>query len=61
MTIYEVMFAFLEDLFPSTIVTAYNDILVLTAFIMTYILVFSIIILPLYRIATYLLKVGNRR
>ena len=41
MTIYEVMYAFLEDLFPTAILTTYADILELTAFIMTYILVFS--------------------
>ena len=60
MTIYEVMYAFLEDLFPTAILTTYADILELTAFIMTYILVFSIIVIPLYRLATYFLKVGRR-
>ena len=60
MTIYEVMYGFLEDLFPTAIITAYSDILVFTAFVMTYILVFSIILIPLYKMATYFLKVGKR-
>lgn len=60
MTIYDVMFNFLEALFPETVSLQYANILDLTAFIMTYILVFSIIILPLYRIATYLLRVGKK-
>ena len=61
MTIYEVMFAFLEDLFPTAILTAYNDILVFTAFVMTYILVFSIIIIPLYKIATFIIRSGTKK
>lgn len=60
MTIYEVMYAFLEDLFPGSIVSTYSDILELTAFILTYLVVFGIILIPLYKLATVFLK-GSRR
>lgn len=60
MTIYEVMRGFLDDLFPTAIITTYDSVLELTAFAMTYILVFGLIIIPLWKIATYFLKVGKR-
>jgi len=60
MTIYEVMYEFLESLFPAATLLVYEDIVSLTAFIMTYILIFSIIIIPLYKLATFFLRVGKR-
>jgi len=60
MTIYEVMYEFLEALFPESVVIAYADILDLTAFGMTYIVVFGMILIPLYKIATFFLRVGKK-
>ena len=60
MTIYEVMENFLVELFPLDVYNEYINIIQLTAFIMTYILVFSIIIIPLYKMATFFLKVGKK-
>ena len=60
MTIYEVFYAFLEDLFPTAIVTAYADVIELTSFILTYITVFAIILIPLYKLATIFSKKGRR-
>jgi hypothetical protein len=60
MTIYEVMRGFLDDLFPTVIITTYDSVLELTAFVMTYILIFGLIIIPLWKIATYMMRVGKR-
>lgn len=60
MTIYEVMRGFLDDLFPTAIITTYDSVLELTAFVMTYILIFGLIIIPLWKIATYFMRVGKR-
>ncbi|MDD4157271.1 MAG: hypothetical protein PHY08_13265 [Candidatus Cloacimonetes bacterium] len=60
MTIYEVMRGFLDDLFPTAIITTYDSVLELTAFVMTYILIFGLIIIPLWKIATYMMRVGKR-
>lgn len=58
-TIYEVMYSFLSSLFPADILVSYKNILELTAFSMTYILIFGIIVIPLYRLATFFHKRGR--
>ena len=55
-TIYEVMYAFLEFAFPSTVITANQDIINLTAFVMTYFVIFGLIICPLWYLATFFMK-----
>lgn len=61
MTIYEVMYEFLEAMFPSAIVTEYTSLLTLTAIFMTYCVVFGLIIMPLWRLAMFFIKGGKRR
>lgn len=60
MTIYEVFYDFFEFLFPSAILVEYADLIELTVFVVTYIFVFSVILIPLYRIATFFLRMGKR-
>ena len=60
-TIYDVMYAFLEFAFPSTVITSYQSIINLTAFIMTYFVIFGLIIFPLWYIATFFLYVFKRK
>lgn len=60
MTIYEVMYQFLEFFFPSVTLLQYADLLDLTAFIMTYIFIFGFIVIPLYQIATYFFRLGKK-
>jgi len=60
-TIYEVMYAFLEFAFPSTVITANQDIINLTAFVMTYFVIFGLIIMPLWYIATFFLRPLKRK
>ena len=60
LTIYEVFYALFEFLFPSTILSEYADLIELTVFVVTYIFVFSVILIPLYRLATFFLRLGKK-
>jgi len=59
--IYDVMYAFWAWAFPSAIITAYNDIFVLLTMILTFIIIFSLILVPLYRAGTFWLRKGRGR
>ena len=59
--IYEVLLTFWTWAFPSTIITTYNDVFVLITLVLTFIVVFSLVLIPLYRIATFWLRKKYRR
>lgn len=52
-TIYEVIYEFLEYAFPSAVVTQFQDHIDLTAFILTYFVIFGFFLIPLWKIATF--------
>jgi hypothetical protein len=56
MTIYEVMYEFLEFAFPSSIITQFQDHIDVTAFVMTYFVIFGLILMPLWNLATFFLR-----
>jgi hypothetical protein len=56
MTIYEVMYEFLEWAFPSSIITQFQDHIDVTAFVMTYFVIFGLILMPLWNLATFFLR-----
>jgi len=53
MTIYEVIYDFLEFAFPSSVVTQFQDHIDVTAFVLTYFVIFGFILIPLWNIATF--------
>ena len=59
MTVYEVILSFWEDLFPESIWLAYSDIFELMAVTMTVLLIFGIIVMPLWKLATFFFKKGR--
>jgi len=59
MTVYEVILSFWEDLFPESIWLAYSDIFELMAVTMTILLIFGIIVMPLWKLATFFFKKGR--
>ena len=61
MTIYEVMYDFLEYAFPASVVTANQGIIDLTAFIMTYFVVFGVFVFPLWYLTTFFLYYFKRK
>jgi hypothetical protein len=61
MTIYEVIDNFFRWVFPQTIYNLYYPIIEIMSFTMTLIVIFGIIILPLWRLATYLIPKGSSK
>jgi len=59
MTVYEVILSFWEDLFPESIWLAYSDMFELMAVTMTILLIFGIIVMPLWKLATFFFKKGR--
>ena len=56
MTIFEVMYTFLEYAFPEAIITQFQNHIDVTAFLMTYMVIFGLILMPLWNLATYFLR-----
>ena len=52
-TIYEVIYTFLEYAFPPSVITQFQNHIDLTAFVLTYFVIFGFILLPLWNIATF--------
>ena len=52
-TIYEVLYTFLEYAFPPSVITQFQNHIDLTAFVLTYFVIFGFILLPLWNIATF--------
>mgnify|MGYP006440599747 CR=1 FL=1 len=53
LTIYEVMYDFLEFAFPSSVITQFENTIDLTAFILTYFVIFGFILIPLWKLGTF--------
>jgi hypothetical protein len=60
-TIYEVMFDLWEWAFPSSIITTYNDIFIQISILLTIIVIYGLILKPLWYLATILFKIGKKR
>lgn len=60
MTIYEVIESFFEVIFPESIHIQYQEILELMYFALTLILIFTFILIPLWKIATFFLRIGKK-
>lgn len=56
MTVYEVILAFWEDLFPESIWLAYADIFEVMTVALTILLIFGIIVMPMWKLATYFFR-----
>lgn len=56
MTVYEVILSFWEDLFPVGVWTAYADIFELLSVVLTILLIMAIIVIPLYKLATFFFR-----
>ena len=56
MTVYEVILSFWEDLFPVGVWSAYADIFELLSVVLTILLIMEIIVLPLYKLATFFFR-----
>lgn len=60
MTIYEVIHEFFDYLFPADILLSYVDIIDLTVFCLTYVVVFGLILIPLWSLATFFIRRSKR-
>lgn len=61
LTIYEVIENFFEWVFPTAIYTQYEPIIEFTIFVLSYVVVFTLFLYPLYRLATLWLPKPRRR
>lgn len=59
LTIYEVIENFFEWVFPASIYTYYESIIQFTIFVLTYVVVFGLFLIPLWRLATIWLPKGK--
>ena len=53
LTIYEVMYDFLEFAFPSLVIDQFENTIDLTAFILTYFVIFGFILILLWKLGTF--------
>lgn len=60
-TIYEVIEEFFEWLFPTAIYTQYESIIEFTIFTLTYVVAFTFMLYPLWKLATLWLPKGRKR
>ena len=60
MTIYEVIQEFFTELFPAPILLEYEEIFTLMYLFLTLVLIFTFLLLPLWKLATFFLRSGKR-
>jgi hypothetical protein len=56
MTIYETIYEFFEWAFPSSVITQFENHIDVTVFVLTYIVIFGIFLIPLWRMATFFIR-----
>jgi len=54
LTIYEVIYGFFEALYPDAVFAEYVDLFEPLAVVISLLIIFQLILLPLWKIATYL-------
>lgn len=59
-TFYDVIYELWNLAFPESVLLDYADILQLLTFVMTLILIFGVIIIPLWRVGTFFLRRSKR-
>ena len=58
--IYDALFNFWQFVFPLHVFDRYYDFIEFVTFIMTMIFIFGVIIIPLWRITTFLFRIRKR-
>lgn len=53
LTIYDVLYNFFTFAFPASVVTQFENIIDLTVFGLTYMVIFGFILIPLWRLGTF--------
>lgn len=61
LTIYEVIENFFLWVFPTAIFTYYEPIIQFTVFLLTYVVVFGLFLIPLWKLATIWLPRGRKK
>ena len=52
-TIYETIYNFFTFAFPTSVITQFEDTIDLTVFVLTYFVIFGVILIPLWNLATF--------
>ena len=52
-TIYEVIYTFFEYAFPPAVITQFENHIDVTVFVLTYFVIFGLILIPLWNMATF--------
>jgi hypothetical protein len=61
LTIYEVIENFFEWVFPSTVYIYYEPIIQFTIFVLTYVVIFGLFLIPLWKLGTIWLPKGRKK